>query len=125
MTPEQQDKNLAQILGDFPNTYTFTKHLAERTLKKRRNPDLATVVIRPSIIIGADIDPLPGWTDTFSAAGGLTLAGGLGIVNYVNGKGDNIADLIPVDFVSNAIITATALHANKPGMTLIHMATSQ
>lgn len=109
MSPEEQDKNLAQILGDYPNTYTFTKALAERTLKKRRNPDLPTVIIRPSIIIGADRDPLPGWTDTFSAAGGLTLAGGIGIVNYVNGYGGNIADLVPVDYVSNVIIAATAI----------------
>lgn len=67
------------------------------------------LIVRPSIIIGGISEPLPGWTDTFSAAGGLTLAGGIGIVNYVNGNGNNTADLIPVDYVSNIIIAATAL----------------
>ena len=57
-------------------------------------------------------EPCPGWTDTFSAAGGLSLAGGCGIVNYVYGDGNNIADLVPVDIVSNAIIVATAQNAN-------------
>lgn len=98
--------------------------MAEKTLKKRRNPKLPVNIIRPSIIIGAINDPLPGWTDTFSAAGGLTLAGGMGIVNYVNGDGSNIADLVPVDYVSNIIITATAIYANKPVLNVIHMGTS-
>jgi nucleoside-diphosphate-sugar epimerase len=124
MSPEDQDKNLAAILGDYPNTYTYTKALAERTLMKRRNPNLPVVIIRPSIIIGAMAEPVPGWTDTFSAAGGLTLAGGIGIVNYVNGNGNNIADLVPVDYVSNIIIAATALNARKPDLKVFHIATS-
>ena len=116
MTPEEQDKNLDAILGTWPNTYTFTKHMAEKTLKMRRKPDLPTVIIRPSIIGCSYKEPSPGWTDTFSAAGGITIGGGLGIVNYVSGDGNNIADLIPVDMVSNTILTATALQARNPGL---------
>src|ERR1700733_4865303 len=101
MTPEEQDKNLNSILGTWPNTYTFTKHMAEKTLKHRRNPKMPCVLIRPSIIGCSYAEPSPGWTDTFSAAGGLTIAGGLGLINYVCGNGDNIADIIPVDLVAN------------------------
>jgi fatty acyl-CoA reductase len=50
MSPEDQDKNLPAILGTWPNTYTFTKSLAEKTLMKRRNPNLPVVLIRPTII---------------------------------------------------------------------------
>lgn len=88
--------------------------MAERTLKKIRRPDLPTVLFRPSIIGGSYKEPFPGWIDTFSAAGGLTLAVGLGIVNFIKGDGNNIADLIPVDYVSNSIIVAAAMEANKP-----------
>jgi nucleoside-diphosphate-sugar epimerase len=98
--------------------------MAERTLKKVRRPNLPTVLLRPSIIGAAYKEPLPGWTDTFSAAGGLSLAGGIGIVNYVRGDGDNIADLIPVDYVANAIIVATAMEANQPKLTVVHCGTS-
>lgn len=98
--------------------------MAERTLRKLRRPDLPVVLLRPSIIGAAYNEPMPGWTDTFSAAGGLTLAGGIGIVNYVRGHGDNIADLVPVDYVANAIIVATAMEANKPKLTVVHSATS-
>lgn len=98
--------------------------MAERTLKKIRRPNLPVVLLRPSIIGGSYKEPLPGWTDTFSAAGGLSLAGGMGIVNYVRGDGDYIADLIPVDYVSNSIIVATAIESKNPNLTVIHSATS-
>lgn len=111
-------------MGPWPNTYTFTKSMAERTLKKNRRPDLPVVLLRPSIIGASYKEPVPGWTDTFSAAGGLSLAGGMGIVNYVRGHGDYIADLVPVDHVANTIIVSTALEAYKPKLTVIHSATS-
>lgn len=81
MTPEEQDLRLKEILGPWPNTYTYTKSMAERTLKKRRRPDLPVVLLRPSIIASAIKEPVYGWTDTLSAAGGLSLAGGIGIIN--------------------------------------------
>lgn len=65
-------------------------------------------------------EPIPGWTDTLSAAGGLSVANGSGVLKYVYAKADNIADLIPVDYVSNGIIVSTALLANKPALTIIH-----
>jgi nucleoside-diphosphate-sugar epimerase len=109
MTPEEQDARLPEIIGEWPNTYTFTKSMGERTMRKKRRPDLAQVILRPSIIGGSVSEPVPGWTDTFSAAGGLTLAGSIGIVNYIYGDGKNVADLVPVDHVSNAILVSTAL----------------
>lgn len=123
MSPEEQDSNLKDILGDWPNTYTFTKSMGERTLKKLRRPDLPMIILRPSIIIGALSEPLPGWTDTFSAAGALSLATSLGLVRYLNGGGNNVADIVPVDFVVNGIITSAALLANKPKLTIIHSST--
>lgn len=109
MSVKEQEENLKSILGSWPNTYTFTKSMAERTLRKRRNPKLPVFLFRPSIIIGAMNEPIPGWTDTISAAGGLSLVGGIGIVNFIHGSKDNIADLIPVDIVSCSIIVGTAL----------------
>ena len=82
------------------------------------------VLLRPSIIIGGYNEPLQGWCDTLSAAGGLSLGVGTGVVRYINGGLDFVTDLIPVDFVSNYIIVATALEANKPNLTVIHCGTS-
>ena len=36
LTPQQVQEQERAILGAYPNTYTFTKALAERMLKKRR-----------------------------------------------------------------------------------------
>jgi hypothetical protein len=109
MTKKDQEENLKSILGPWPNTYTFTKSMAERTLRKRRNPKLPVLLIRPAIIGGALKEPYPGWTDTISAAGGLSLTGGIGIVNWIHGNSNNIADLIPVDLVCNHILVGNAL----------------
>lgn len=98
--------------------------MAERTLRKLKRLDMPVVLLRPSIIGASYKEPVPGWTDTFSAAGGLSLAGGTGIVNYVRGDGDNIADLVPVDYVANSILVSTAIEANKPKLTIVHSATS-
>jgi fatty acyl-CoA reductase len=98
--------------------------MAERTLKKRRRPNLPVVLLRPSIIISAYMEPIEGWTDTFSAAGGISLAGGTGIVNFVRCSKENVCDLIPVDFVSNSILVSTALEANIPQLTVINCGTS-
>lgn len=124
LTVKDQEEQLKSILGAWPNTYTFTKSMAERTLRKRRRPDLPTLLIRPSIIGGAMKDPYPGWTDTISAAGGLSLVGGIGIVNWIHGSRDNIADLIPVDIVANMIIAGTAFQAKQPLLKVIHVASS-
>ena len=83
--------------------------MAERTLRKRVNDRFPCVLVRPSIIISAMHEPTPGWTDTLSAAGGLSMAVGTGMVNYIYGKFENIADLVPVDIVSNIIIVSTAM----------------
>ncbi len=120
LSPADQDAQLKQILGPWPNTYTFTKSMAERTLRKTKPSHLPCCILRPSIIAAAEQEPFPGWTDTLSAAGALSVAGAVGVLNYVNSKEDNIADIIPVDLVSNAIIVSSAMCADKPGLTIVH-----
>jgi hypothetical protein len=59
-----------------------------------------------------------------SAAGALSLAGGSGIINYIPGGNDVTCDIIPVDYVSNTILVASALHANQPSLSVINCGTS-
>jgi len=98
--------------------------MAERTLKKIRDPSIPVVILRPSIIGGSLKEPMVGWTDTFSAAGGLSVAVGFGLVNSINGKKDSISDLVPVDMVTNAIIVSTAIGSQKAELKVVHCATS-
>lgn len=72
-----------EIIGRYPNTYTFTKALTERMLKKRRG-DLKICIVRPSIVISALDEPLLGWTETISALGGVLFAAMLGLINFLH-----------------------------------------
>ena len=102
-----------QLIGVFPNTYTFTKNLAEKQLKKNLG-NVRCVLYRPSIIAASYAQHFPGWTDSLSAAGGLTLLGGLGILRRLRGDGQNVFDVIPVDTVSNGCLIATVHGASSP-----------
>jgi len=99
----QEDK----LLEGFPNTYTFTKNMAEKYILQKKE-HVKVCIWRPAIIACSQQEPLPGWTDSISAAGALTILGGFGILRYLPGKGDTPLDVIPVDTVSNGLLIATA-----------------
>ena len=83
------------------------------------------VLCRPSIIASSLYDPFPGWTDSLSAAGGITLMIGLGLINYIHARGFNHFDIIPVDIVTNTILLATANGAQQPAkMEIYNIGTS-
>lgn len=89
-----------EILGKYPNTYTFSKSLAERTLRKRIG-NIKVAIVRPSIVISAYSEPMLGWTETLSAMGGLAYATMLGLMDILYAKDTQFLDIVPVDFVSN------------------------
>jgi fatty acyl-CoA reductase len=96
-----------EIIAPWPNTYTFTKSLAERALEINRGK-VPLVLLRPSIIIAANNEPYPGWIDAMTAASPITLMISLGLLRYANISKETRADHIPVDYVSNSIIISTA-----------------
>ena len=64
------------------------------------------VIIRPSIVVAAESEPVPGWTDTLGIFSGLTLASGLGVLRDIPGSPNTFVDLIPVDFVARQLLVA-------------------
>ena len=123
MPVEEIELKEKDIIGKFPNTYTYTKNIGEKLLKKHRG-DLPMVIIRPSIIGAAAYEPCQGWVDTISAATAVYLTGAIGMVRDLNGIVDYIGDQIPVDFCSNLIIAATADIINKNELIIYHSASS-
>jgi hypothetical protein len=95
--------NLKDNIGAYPNTYTYTKGLAEKRLMQTRE-HVNLVIYRPSIIACAYREPFRAWTDSLSAAGGLSLLSALGLMKYVHGDGSNPFDVIPVDYIVNGIL---------------------
>ena len=47
--PKELSDNLKTYIGEYPNTYTYTKSLAEKQLMKTKG-NLNVVIYRPSII---------------------------------------------------------------------------
>lgn len=96
----------AQTLG-WPDVYTFTKALGERVAERHWTGEGHRLsVIRPAIIESSLKHPYPGWIDGFKVADPLIAAYGRGLLPEFPGLADTIIDIVPVDFVVNAILAA-------------------
>lgn len=93
-----------KLLGPRPNTYTYTKALAEWLLVRSAR-DLPVVICRPSIVVASHREPLEGWIDNCNGPTGIVLGSGKGLVRTMLAHKSFVADLVPVDSVINLIIT--------------------
>ncbi|WP_166350171.1 HAD-IB family hydrolase [Phytoactinopolyspora limicola] len=102
----EQGRLRAQSLG-WTDVYTFTKALAERAAEDLwAGSGQRLSVLRPTVIESALRHPFPGWIDGFKVADPLILAYGRGQLPDFPALPDSVLDIIPVDFVVNAILAA-------------------
>jgi alcohol-forming fatty acyl-CoA reductase len=98
----------ARTLG-WPDVYTFTKAMGERAVEDlAHDQGLSLSIVRPSIIESALEHPFKGWIDGFKMADPIIRAYGLGQIPEFPGIPEGIVDLIPVDYVVNAILAVAA-----------------
>ncbi len=98
----------ARTLG-WPDVYTFTKAMGERAVEDLAHErGLSLSIVRPSIIESALAHPSPGWIDGFKMADPIIRAYGMGQIPEFPGIPEGIVDLIPVDYVVNAILAVAA-----------------
>ncbi|WP_066039072.1 HAD-IB family hydrolase [Herbiconiux solani] len=101
----------AESLG-WTDVYTLTKAFAERAAEELwGTAGHRLSIVRPSIIESALKHPQPGWLDGFKVADPLIMAYGRGQLPEFPGVPDSILDVIPVDFVVNAILAAAVTPA--------------
>ena len=95
--------NKTKSIGDYENSYVFTKQLTE-ILLNRRKKTIKLAIIRPSIVIPALEYPYPGWgkLQTISYAILGTATGILSLVKISNKK---LLNTIPVDLVANDCVS--------------------
>ncbi|XP_045467337.1 fatty acyl-CoA reductase 1-like [Harmonia axyridis] len=109
-----------KLLGKHPNTYTFTKALAEY-LVLEYSSTIPAAVVRPSIITAAWKEPIPGWVDNMSGITGIFMECGRGTIKSIICDEKYVMDIIPVDVVVNTIITAGwHTHAYKSKMMRVY-----
>ena len=111
----------AQSRG-WNDTYTYMKALGEQMVAKTRG-DLPVAIIRPSIIESSLEDPQPGWLDGLRMADPLIVGFGKGRLPDFPADPDIILDIIPVDFVVNAILVLARQTYQKRGIEVYHVAT--
>lgn len=112
------------ILGDHPNTYTITKHMAEHEVQKLQ-AEFPCTIVRPSmskllnrayeqsrivltifVVIGAWKEPVPGWTISKNGPQGFLMGASKGVIRRLPVGKELVYDYIPVDIVVNQLIVA-------------------
>ncbi|XP_014293865.1 putative fatty acyl-CoA reductase CG5065 [Halyomorpha halys] len=94
-----------KLIGNRPNTYTFTKALTEHMLLKESG-NLPVAIVRPSIVISSVREPMAGWVDNWNGPTGIIAAAGKGFFRTMLCHENKAADLVPVDIVINLMICA-------------------
>ncbi|XP_043507203.1 fatty acyl-CoA reductase wat-like [Frieseomelitta varia] len=102
------DEAIRDITGDWLNLYPFSKATAEGLVEAYgRKRSLPCIVYRPSIIIGAYNEPIPGWIGNRNGPVVLfrALRGGFMHVLQCD-ENECSMDLIPVDMVVNSLLAS-------------------
>ncbi|KAJ8956341.1 hypothetical protein NQ318_015079 [Aromia moschata] len=104
------DKTLEKItpslLSQHPNTYVFTKQIAEAVVKEE-GLGLPMAIHRPSVVTSTYREPVRAWVDTMYGATGITVGAYLGVLRVLHCDSGNNANLVPADMCVNSMI-ATA-----------------
>ncbi|XP_046382375.1 putative fatty acyl-CoA reductase CG5065 isoform X2 [Ischnura elegans] len=124
MDEDLLDSITPKLIGNRPNTYTFTKALAEHVLVEQSG-SLPVAIVRPSIVTAAWKEPIPGWVDNLNGPTGMIAGAGKGVLRTILCHRDLVADLVPVDIAINLMIsvawhTATA----RPNNIIVYNCTS-
>ncbi|MCB0271993.1 MAG: SDR family oxidoreductase [Bdellovibrionales bacterium] len=111
----------AQSLG-FPNTYTYTKALAEKILKNEY-AHIDYSIVRPSIVESSAKYPFPGWNEGFNTSGPIVYLV-KGWFRYFPAEEEHPFDVIPVDIVAKGLTIVTAAKLIDKAAPVYHISTS-
>ncbi|KAH0951795.1 hypothetical protein HN011_007988 [Eciton burchellii] len=104
-----EDKKLNEIssilIGDWPNTYTYTKAVAEDTVRQY-GTGIPICIIRPAIVTSTSTEPISGWTNNLYGAIGIVMGSAMGLLHTMHCNPEYSAQIVPVDYVISHIIVA-------------------
>ncbi|KAG8232904.1 hypothetical protein J437_LFUL012818 [Ladona fulva] len=112
------------LMGEHPNTYTFTKALAEYEVDAAHEL-FPCVIVRPSMITGAWKEPKPGWIASMNGPSGFLTGAAKGVLRRLPLDKNLVTDYIPVDaVVSEMIVAAWHTATTRPKKMPIYHCTS-
>ncbi|XP_017041065.1 fatty acyl-CoA reductase wat isoform X2 [Drosophila ficusphila] len=104
LSPELLDNMTPALLGKYPNTYTYTKALAEQ-LVQQESGDLPICIFRPGVIIASYKEPMSGWIDNLYGPFAVLYGSAFGIVRVTRLNLKAHGGIVPVDYCVNMVLT--------------------
>ncbi|KAL6266510.1 hypothetical protein P5V15_003358 [Pogonomyrmex californicus] len=96
----------AKCLDYIPNTYIFSKILAESVVQTYSS-SLPCAILRPSMVFPTLREPIPGWIDNIYGPIGLMIGTGKGFIRVVYTNKHVAGNFVPVDSVVKAMLVVT------------------
>ncbi|EDW28071.1 GL27182 [Drosophila persimilis] len=132
VSAELLDNMTPALLGKYPNTYTYTKALAEQVIQEEAG-DLPVCIFRPAIIYANYKEPSSGWIDNPYGLVALIYGITYGVLHILLCNIKAQAVLVPGDYCANLAVasawetakkakTKSALTAIKPKPTIYNFA---
>ncbi|ALC42317.1 CG30427 [Drosophila busckii] len=90
------------LLKPHPNTYTYSKRLAE-LLVRDHYESMPVIIARPSIVSPSAYEPVPGWVDNLNGPTGLMVGAGKGVIRSMLIDTRYKSEVIPVDYAINGL----------------------
>jgi long-chain acyl-CoA synthetase len=106
----------------WPNTYTFTKSLAESLLISR-GQDLPIAIVRPSIVETSTHDPFEGWNEGVNTSAPISYLLGT-FFRQMPSNANKCLDIIPVDLVCRGMALIAAALVERRHEPIYQLATS-
>ncbi|XP_050341399.1 fatty acyl-CoA reductase wat-like isoform X1 [Bactrocera neohumeralis] len=113
--PEKTNRMTSEWLGKSPNTYTFTKALAEEAVLSE-GKELPICIFRPGIVIPTYSEPIVGWVDNLYGPMSILYGVAHGVVRVLYLHLDTNANFAPVDMCANLMLASawnTAKQVNQ------------
>ncbi|KAL2741585.1 fatty acyl-CoA reductase wat-like isoform X2 [Vespula squamosa] len=94
-----------QLIGMYPNTYVFTKSVAENVIKKHTD-SIPIGIFRPAIVTPTYREPIPGWINNMYGPVGITAGILMGLIRTHHCDGSVNANFVPGDLTVNGLIVS-------------------
>ncbi|XP_047370033.1 fatty acyl-CoA reductase wat-like [Vespa velutina] len=94
-----------RLLGKWPNTYVYTKTVAENFIKKHAE-SVPIGIFRPGIVISTYREPIQGWVDNVYGPTGITINVFVGLMRIHHCDRSINVDMVPGDLTANGIIAS-------------------
>ncbi|XP_063221090.1 fatty acyl-CoA reductase wat-like isoform X2 [Bacillus rossius redtenbacheri] len=91
----------------WPNTYAFSKAMAENLILTQAK-DLPVSVVRPSMVVNTYYEPVRGWVDNMYGPIAICCGVGTGLMHVCHTAEEAVLDIIPADMVTNCILVAAS-----------------